>query len=368
MNKLELNREISVECHEVLGTVGLPQKREYIIFILRIADGQGVVSSTDVSRELLGNGRLMVARRLLKQCEHLQLLKDDGGERYRLTDTGLTTLRQGMVYIEVESVWRVWTTTDVLVPQKVLLVEEVKNLQRGVRSEDGQADMASEMLPQLLKDVRNQILNIPFGEYKSCTLNFKDRCAPRKDLDKKVLLTLQSDEAQTRVILSLDSSLEQIDVLNTQQRMIVDELMSKSMYFNKWEKGYHVLATTFKELNDTEITSMSKTIHIDSPEIDELGKFDAVQFSVVIYPESQLDTDDWANWFISRMITDFVVNGKYEDWKQNVAEKFPLRKPEFKTVLDKRNEYITNSDGRRMKEYWYLSAAVDWNLEGACNV
>lgn len=368
MNKLELRREITVECYEVLGTVGLPQKREHILYILKIAEQRSIVTPADVSRELLGDGRLSVANRLLGQCERLQLLKEDSGGKFRITDIGIKTLDQGRVYVEVDSVWRIWTVKDELISQKVLLVEEVDSRQSGKSDGHSQTENSTESIPQLLKDVRHQILNIPFGEIKSCTVDFKDKCSPRKDLTRKVQLYVEIDDTRAVLILEMDQKKVQIGGLNKQRLQVIDELMQKSSHLAKWDRQYQLLKTVFSSLSESEVSGMEKTICISDPELDGLGQFEAVDFPVNIYPESQADTDRWADWFLSRSISTFVVDGEYEAWKKDAASRFSLGEPQFKTLIDKRGDFVSANDGRKSKEYWYLTAAADWNLEGVSHV
>jgi hypothetical protein len=87
-----------------------------------------------------------------------------------------------------------------------------------------------------------------------------------------------------------------------------------------------------------------------------------LNFLVNIYPENQADTDRWADWFLSRNISKFMINGEYEQWKQDAAEKFPLESPQFKSLTEKQSDFISMKDGRRTKEFWYLAAAADWDL------
>jgi hypothetical protein len=362
MNKINLQREITVECFEVLGTVGLPQKREYILFILRIAGQRGVVTPADVSRELLGNGRLNVAARLLGQCDRLGLLKEDSRDRYSLTETGHETLEKGKVYVEVDSVWRIWTTSDELVSQKVLLIEEVDERQNGRQQGGDQKDIPSQSISQTLKEAQHKILSIPFGEHKSCTLNLKDKCIPRKDLAKTAELHVDVEDERAVVLLELNGKTEQTAVLDKQRPEVIDELMQKSSHGPKWDQQYQLLRTGFTGLIESEIASMQKSFLVLEPELDGLGAFKPIDFLVNIYPETKADTDRWADWFLSRNISTFVINGEYELWKQDAAEKFPLESPQFKSLTEKQSDFISMNDGRRTKEFWYLAAAADWNL------
>lgn len=360
MSNVELIREININCWQVLGTVGLPQERKHIIFILQIAEEEGSVSMAQVNEQLLGNGRSSIAIRLIEQCVKLNLIEEIARDKYRITNIGSRTLQEKSVYVPVESSWRIWTTDEDLVSQKVLKIEEIIP-SHTKKSQSRENDEKVTPLPKILQESRLEILSLPFGEISSCTLDLKEKCIPDKEQDKRGQVIVQANK-NVQVLLQFGKNRVCIDTLLTQKNQLIDSLMKNSIYENTWKSDYQFLLSNFDELTDYEKANFIKHLTLDSPIHPSLGSFNQTQFEVQIYPHSQRDVDKWADWLLTKEISDFVLDDSYENLMEKCRAPFPRSTPRFKEISEKTSDFINSDNGQRSKQYWYLSATQDWNL------
>lgn len=359
MNNLELLRKIKIDCWLVLGEVWLPEERKEISFILQIAAEHGYVTPELLSKELLGDGRNKIAKRLLMQCKRLEVLQGESHEKYRLTDKGQEAL-DGLLLIpsDQNSEWLIWTTNEELVPQKILMVEKFRKNGSGDKN-----NRATKNLPSILADVQDRTLSIPFGQILDCRLkNLQGKCILYKEYaGERGTLGILADDKRVELFLKFRTWRERIELLNTEKNILIDELMQSSSYAEQWNREYQLLFTSFDDTSNSERVQFVRHLSINRPTHPKYGQFEPTKIDIGIYPESQEDVNKWADWMLSQNITDFAFDDKYQEWIKESAKSFPLHTPVFKPIFEKRSDFI-DENGQRSKEYWYLSAVQDWNI------
>lgn len=363
LKSIILNRSIDLEKYEVLMEIGRKERREELHAILMLADELGGrVSATDICNELLLGRPTSVGRAIIDRCRYLELLDHSD----RLTETGKEAIRNGELFIPERGRYVLWYTNDPLISQKLLHVEAVResSLYKEVRINGNGNEHAENLSEKILNlEGRTFTLLSPGGGH----------IIIRKIEAKGVICKLKKTDILSATLHIAPSRIAQLDVKGRfQHKLQVPGIDFETAWLSvlgslarSWENSRNppALKIAFKELNDKELASFKKTIHLTKPNLQSYGTFENTSVkNVPIIPKSRGDAAQWAKWLLKRSIHTYMDRKQYQDQIESCKSQFldfeDIELPSLEElVLEFREEKFP--DGRLPREYWYLQAPLD---------
>ena len=160
---------------------------------------------------------------------------------------------------------------------------------------------------------------------------------------------------------SIDNELQPPDISFDD---IWHDLLAGEELSENWDSQHQALKVSFKETDEVERETMSRSLKFQTPSVDELGEFDPFQVEqIAITPFSKRDAQIWAIWRLESRIREFATSKLYDDWWQKASEPFN----EFHLECPARSELAANAwdtaGERPDTKTWYLIAAEDWSLK-----
>ena len=380
--KIELKRTVKVECYRVLGTVSRAQKRDELHAILQLAQEQNdVVTASDVAKYLL-NLPEIVAERLLNICKQYKLLEWKY-QKYHLTDSGREALEKEQLFIPEYGTWVIWITCDPLLPSLLMIKSEKDINQKNGRKNGNGNGKSFNRLPKWFDDLKELKSLIPIDDKISRLDNFEPKVEYVDSTARlEIKWTLNGSGEHTfslngqisgkSVNLSLDPSkiafTEIWHELLKQNGMLTDNLS----YWNRvrnapaWDVEHQVLCVQFDDLSDREKGEMHKTLQLNKCNFENYGTFDPTAVErIPIYPFTEEDANEWAEWRLEQSIRSYVTEEQYELKRQEAIKPFS----EFNLTLLTRFEFAQaifdqsiEQDNPPIPRYWHLQAPIDWNL------
>lgn len=370
--RIQLERDIKVQCYRFIGEVARAGKRSELMAILRRADergGQGT-GPRDIAYHLLfdGQSREVVAKRLLQIAEDYRLLKrPEGRHGYVLTDSGRAALESGEVFIPEAGSWTVWVSDDPLLDYPVLRVEPWRepSAYDEVRGKAKQEKRELEELPDWLKKCIGQAGKPAASEGNALRL---DRLESKGEkIEANCQLRMIWDVSAGRLRLKGSCDQQSVGTELQAPRLAVGEvwqqLLEQQGLWDSWNQEMPGLRVGFAETEPSEREPMQRVLRIPQPSLHGLGRFKAVDVAQVpLLAATFEDAEAWAEWRLQERVRDYATSERFATWQQQAGEPFaefvphlPQRAELAQAVLDDEPERLTAKD-------WYLLAAEDWSL------
>jgi hypothetical protein len=368
MESLVLSRQVKIEKYEAIMEIGRQQRREELHAVLLLAEERGgKVTAEDVSQELLQGRPKLVGKAIVDRCRDLGLLEESG----RLTTIGREALRTGNVFIPERGRYSIWYTEDTLIPQRLIHVEpkEESYLNDEVammrsRNMTGPSTEATNPLPEKLRTLEGGIYNL-MGKgggavvIRNIDLNgLTCRLGPADSAK----LTLELGRAGSRLAIS-----EGFERVLTPPYLDFEEAWISALgpLAKLWvgSRDPPALKATYDELNETELTSFSKSVPLPNPILRDYGMFNNTSVDdVPIIPRTSSDATSWARWLLKRSVDTYMDDGRYQRLVATCKSRFPdfpgIKLPPAEELAHELRTEMTG-DGMLPKTYWYVQAPLD---------
>ena len=303
--RIEMNRKVDVVAYEVLATLAFPEDRTEILSLLQMAEEFGSLTGEQVvdrrSGLLPGRPRVM-GKRLLNMAADLELLEGGHGGRFNLTEYGRETLENETVFVPEEASWTIWVTKDPLFPTSILHVER----HREGRSDRDRRDV--QPLPSFVTGISNSNIDLIRSHHTGSSQVRVKEIKPKGRLsESKADLTLiiiahhgQETIARVRGVVGSGKGNQidqRIQFEGPEHMALFSMLMDQSEFGIDWDVNEGVLRAGFEELSLTELRNHLKTIHVQQPDLDNMGSFNSVELkSIPLIPRTGDDARQWAEW------------------------------------------------------------------------
>ena len=305
--RIEMSREIRVKAYEVVGTLSFPEERTEIFSLLQMAaDVNGGLRGEQVvekRRGLLPGRPKVMGTRLLNLAAELGLLERMNNGGFILTEFGQETLDNETIFIPEESSWKIWITEDPIFPSKII---HVKRHQEGFSQKGSRSDVKE--MPPFIKEIKNSSIELLRTHHTDSTLIRINEIKPKgrvseSDSDLKLFVVAdygQETIARVKGFLGTGKGNKidrRIDFEGPEHLELFTRLVNHSEIGKDWDERGGYLSVEFTKTTTDERRQHLKTIRIENPELDDLGKFNSVEVkSVPLRPKTGNDAREWAEW------------------------------------------------------------------------
>ena len=373
--RIQLERDIKVQCYRVIGEVAKAGKRSELMAILQRAAEQGErgTDARDIARHLLFDeqSREVVGRRLLQIAEAYRLLEKGKSGRgyvgYVLTDSGRAALESGEVFIPEASSWTVWASDDPLLDYPVLRVEPWRepSAYDEVRGKAKHNKRQLEELPGWLKKCIGRAGKPAASPGNALRLDRLEAKGEKVDANSQLRMIWDVSAGSLRLKGSCNQ--QKVDTVLQAPQLTTDEvwqqLLEQQGLWGSWDQVMSGLRVSFEETQPAEREPMQRVLRIPQPRLKGLGLFNAVDIpQVPLLAASFEDAEAWAEWRLYERVGDYATSERFAGWQRQASEPFaefepglPARAELAQAVLDDEAERLTAKD-------WYLLAAEDWSL------
>ncbi len=303
--RIEMNRKVDVVAYEVLATLAFPEDRTEVLSLLQMAEEFGSLTGEQVvdrkSGLLPGRPRVM-GKRLLNMAADLDLLEQGNGGRYNLTEYGHETLENETVFVPEEASWTIWATKDALFPTTILHVERHRE-ERPNRDRRG-----VQPLPPFVTSITNSNIDLIRPHHTGSSqvrvkeIKLKGRLSESKADLTLIIIADYGQETVARIRGKVGSGKgnqvdQRIQFEGPEHLSLFSLLMEQSEFGVDWAVNEGVLRAGFNELSLTELRNHLKTIHVEQPDLDNMGSFNSVELkSIPLIPRTGDDARKWAEW------------------------------------------------------------------------
>lgn len=303
LQRIVMSREVKISVYEVLGTIAFPEERSELNSILKMAEEKSEINGSDIVHKntgLLPNRPRVMGHRLLVTAEKYGLLSQGQNkpEVFSLTEYGRQSMEQGKTFIPETSLWKIWTTDDLLL-SNILHVERVSKESKGRVIE----------APPSIKSTEGIVSLIRTHHTRSSEVEIKKIMAMARELkrfENKLYLTLSAEPGKP-LILKLSGAIgkgndSKVDrSLPTSDEHSYDSilryLVDRSQFNRRdWDDGRLSLACSFKDLTEGELRHHNKSATVRKPKPTGLGAFDNMEFQISIHPRNANEAKKWAVW------------------------------------------------------------------------
>jgi DNA-binding PadR family transcriptional regulator len=386
---ISLRRQIKVETFTALAEIGITDKREEILAILKLADkNQGYVDSSQVNTELLGRpAESAQGQRILMVVESYGLIEKAGtvgGDSYKLTDAGREDLQKGEIMVPEQGGYVLYTTKDPLFKERILRIERTTvvedNESKGYFGSREDRKLLNESKsvarPDYLSDIeRGHILRQVCKGNEVIQINsISEKVAPSKrELKVSVTLELAPNEPAKMKVKSIGSSTSDkelsTETLFDQSYMQVLQLLTQDIGRLDVFGEEPTLLMKWNNIKSREAEQFRKEITVDKPTFGEFGSFESLKLTIPIFPETQSDAIQWGNYLLKQSITTYLDESNYANLREMVAKKFSAKfEPErLSSRLIDFGEMLTQataerSAGETTERYWFLVTPKDLTM------
>ena len=367
--RITLDRDAPLVAFEAVMGIGREEKRKDIVSVLmRAEELGGQITAEDICDSLLINRPIAVGKTVIARCCELGLLDDHG----RLTPLGKESLERKTVPLPEHGRYRILCTTDPLAPQRILDLDDVHepeaeaivNERRAARrpGSKGKPPEEVEPVPPWIVELKDQPILLPRTGERIRVLSVAERCIRaqvRQGERLHLKWTIYPDkepELKAEGFAKWDMEAPEV----SHERVFLELLGD---YRRAWDARREVLRCGFKETVDAERASMSKSLRLQKPTLNEYGTFDDTEIrDVPIAPRTDRDAQEWAEWTLEREITEYLDEGGYADLVRRVSSNFPdfdVKLPNRSKMADQIRRSATARGGLLPPAYWHLQAPLD---------
>ncbi|PWU21777.1 MAG: hypothetical protein C5B50_01065 [Verrucomicrobia bacterium] len=383
--KIRLTRKVQLEGWHFQGEVSSLRSRPWEVAVMALAQQHsGRVTPEDISRELL-NGRLPVARRLMRICEQLGLLVRDESEvdALRITEHGERAAQSQRVFVPQPGNWTIWQSSDPLLPSPQIRVapwQEASALDQAGKNRGIGASRSFQEPPDFLRQLVGKELELPLGKDRIMRIDRIAESVEEADKDELIVqISLNLSPGESSLLLeTLQAPSENgTDASNhgrtwqssatfpanvPYQSAWLDLLETEGLQ-EAWDQEKQILRVSFPE-DDVEKAKLRRDLHIQQPALPGLGFFDAtLAYQVPIGPATTEDACQWAEWKLKKAIVDYATRPRFEAWAEQSRRLFQDLNPVLPTREQLALQIRNSSDGQSPGQgEWHIRACLDWEL------
>ncbi|ROL69875.1 hypothetical protein BK634_19300 [Pseudomonas chlororaphis] len=367
-----LTREVSISCWHVLGEVARATQRPELLPLLQRAGMKSAIDALDIAIHLFCEpSRQTAARRLLEIACGLGLLQllpefsGSGANRgaYGLTELGREALQREEVFVPEHACWRLWASDDPLLECPVLLIEPIKE-PRAKQEVHKKEQPVPEKIPSWLNQVLRKTITPP-GNKEALRIEQLEKNLQPQEVQATLMATWDVDNTRLQLHGKLDETL--IDTPSCAPKVTAQAvwqgLLQSAGLHEDWDTETLALKRSFDASNAAERNSLRADLHVSTPQLPKLGRFDDLSIGrVALTPCSPDDAQRWAQWRLLEHINHYASTEQFETWTTQAHapfHTFKLTTPQRKELAEQTWQRRENS---RATTTWHLVAAEDWGL------
>ena len=321
--RIEMSREIRIKAYEVVATLAFPEDRTEVLSLLQMAADFEVLSGdqiVDKKRGLLPGRPRVMGTRLLNMAAGLDLLEQINNGRFTITDFGRETLENETIFIPEESSWKIWVTEDPIFPSNVLHVERHKER---FDPKVGRGNVGQ--MPDFITDIKETSIELLRTHHTdSAEVRIKE-IKPNGRLSNSsaelnlIIIADYGQDTIARVKGKIGTGKRNqidriVDFKGPEHLELFTRLVNQSEFGPDWDENEGFLNVVFAETTTAERRQHLRTIRIDTPNLEDLGKFKSVELKAVpLTPKTGDDAREWAKW-------EFWSDFSEQPWSDRIGE------------------------------------------------
>lgn len=370
------------------GEVGVPQPRPWAVAIAKLAAANGrSIQTEDVSNHLL-DGRVPMARGLIKQCCAWGMLDASGDAGFTLTELGQKAAETNKVFIPETGTWIIWTSEDEVIggQHPLLLLErwiDPDALEETGANWRAGANRKFIQAPEWLTNLVGSRASFPLGRPHQDVhfFSISEQVEERWDDHLDIHLHLECSPADSILYLAGNVKVRQpggdkkngprFDTYEVKSApwpvsLLYAEcwsvLMESQGLKQVWDDERKALRVPFPE-DERERNLRRGARSFNYPTIPNLGQFDTTQIKdIPLCPATQFDAQQWSEWSLLNKIDTYATRSRFDRWVKDAMEPFL----DWQPVPPARKELAAVERGAYGRaptpRYWNLQAPCDWNL------
>lgn len=314
-----------------------------------------------------------MAKTTLNRCYDMKLID----KNYNLTEMGRKISEEGKMYQPEENLYKVYLTSDPLLPQRVIGIQRVLN-DKNIKNIDTQ----KKNLNLNNKEIHNLLMadgeNDKGGFIHSDQIIIED-CAPNLITESNSACDLYLDCQISPTILSLklkstlnkrnfSASLKEIPSEFTYP-LIFTSLLGSINLINDWEQNLSALKVEFdrKDISRTDYLRFKHIFKIPNPSIPNFGTFQSTKIQLEIIPKNTNSMLYWELELLFDKINEIITTSDYQKLHGEIRELMQnhagesISLPSLEKIAKfKLEKYKQNQEyGPRETLYWYLQTSID---------
>jgi hypothetical protein len=383
---ISLRKQIRVESFTALAEIGVTEKREEILAILKLAENNGGwVDARQVNTELLGRPETSThGQRILMVVESYGLVEKSGSfssDSYKITDAGREDLQKREIMVPEQGGYVLHTTKDPLFKEHILRIDRTPD----VEDNEARAYFGNKQDRALLKESqsfarpdylsameRGHLLRQACKGNEMIQVNsISERVAPsKKEIKASVTLELEPN-SPARMKVKTDAKELYADTLfNLSYAEVLQTLTKDFGQLEISDRKDPTLLVKWQDVNPREAENFQKEITLDKPTFEDFGTFEPLKLAIAIFPRTQSDAVQWGNYLLKRGITTYLDESGYTRLVENISAKFRARydPEELASQLTGSDEMLTqvvreHKTQHANVQYWFLVAPKDLTMK-----
>ncbi|MEY2840090.1 MAG: hypothetical protein RJB60_2389, partial [Pseudomonadota bacterium] len=330
MKKIVLQRSVSVQCWNVLGTVAKARKRPELMPVLLRAHERSPTCADDVAEHLFfeQRSRRVVAERMLRIAETYGLLTQND-RWFTLTEAGLAALNSDQIFVPERGSWTIWASDDSLLDYPILRVEpwnEPTAWDDVQQRKNNHSDVREFVnVPLTLRRAMGRIAKPSGGGGGFLRVDNLAEKAEEADPNGELKVVWDVGDRKMRLVGTLGGSPVNtvLDAPDVASDDVWRQLLKAEGLWPDWDNTRGVLLVGFQDTNDRERESLLRDLAISAPVLSELGKFDPLTIQdVPIHAKSLHEAGHWAAWRLQSRLQDYATHERFDVWTKDAKEPF----------------------------------------------
>jgi len=360
MDTIRLKRWVRVSNYAAILDLGKLREKQSFLSILKLAEENDGKITPELIVEKFFKGRpLNLGKRLIQNCRLIDLFDN----KNNITEAGLESLKENMIFEKFNGAYTLWTTKDPLIPQIILDIRDIDIFKMRDSSNKGK----TELIPLWLKDLEGTkitLLNDKKEQVKVYEFqNLIKRTNNRLNLTLRFNINPNVGAANNQALVTGDLNKVLDEVPKHTYLDIWLDLLGNEKH--KWDLSKNVYMCNFEELTDKERLNFLINITFKQPKVLDLGSFDDVTVKdIPIYPQNEEDANLWANWILEYRIDTYLNKKEYNDLCQSIKEMsifsdYNIEFPDQDTLAQLFVYTSVEGEIEYPEKFWYLKTPLD---------
>ncbi|KKN11156.1 hypothetical protein LCGC14_1029360 [marine sediment metagenome] len=363
-----LKRKVIVKKYKALLDIGIKERRSDIIALLLIAKSHNdQLSIPIICNEFIFRDNETIAKRIIQRCQDLALLD----KNLKITEEGLIARDDEMIYYPFTGKYYLWVTEDPIFPQRILNIEMVNekiNLKQEIKGYKWEYVNGE----RIKMEIENNIISVPewlkhVESFKNIILFNEDKKDIRIQKIEEKIEPISIEELETQIKISDKLTLLKLSGIFNDEREIpffpnirtIWEQILKDKY-QMWDWSDESMRLRYNDVSSEEKKKFTKTFNFSDPIIEKYGKFESIDISLKIKPESDEEATLWANWLLENQFQEFMFPLIFKRYKNQISSKFHGFNIALKSVKEISEAIMSKMFMKEIpNDFWFIIAPLD---------
>ena len=365
--KISFDRRVATRAVDCVLSVSEYKSMDEILAVLNLARQHGYLSAKLINEELLFvDGESSYGRNFIKAVEAYDLIEHLSGDRYKLTEMGEASVKEGKALVPSRGNYTIFISMDSLLKDRVLEIRESKE-RKGNQPEEMNIETKRVLEKQSGKEIS---LIAGKGRRVSITDIGDYMIESGETLNSHISLNVELGKPPEFVVAT-DKDVSKPETLEGFESFSILRAITEK-YGELSEEG--VLSVRYEDIaGQKSILDFSMDLNLQHPVIENRGEFEPTTLkNIPIRPLSIDDAVQWATDIALNDVKDHVDRSEFERIRANACEKFSkwhrvesliLKVPGYDEVVKMAREGVIESTEKK----WFLLAKSDLSMEGIAN-